>query len=45
MNIKNGIVDTLEEYGLNITVERSSQVKILKFDGTFNTKYAQKYEE
>ena len=45
MNIKNGIVDTLEEYGLNITVERSKEVKILKFDGTFNTKYAQRLEE
>lgn len=45
MNIKNGIVDTLEEYGLNITVERSNEVKILKFDGTFSTKYSKEVEE
>jgi uncharacterized protein YlxW (UPF0749 family) len=45
MNIKNGIVDTLKEYGINITVERVNEVKILKYDGTFNTKYAKKVEE
>lgn len=45
MNIKNGIVDTLEEYGLNITVERMNEVKILKYDGTFSTRYAISIEE
>lgn len=45
MNIKNGIVDTLKEYGINITVERMDEVKILKYDGTFSTKYANKVEE
>lgn len=40
MNIKNGIVDTLKEYGLNITVTREDEVEILKYDGTFNSKYA-----
>ena len=40
MNIKNGIVDTLSEYGINITVSRSDNVEILKYDGTFAPKYA-----
>ena len=45
MNIKNGIVDTLKEYGINITVERSTEVEILKYDGTFSTKYSNKIEK
>lgn len=45
MNIKNGIVDTLEKIGINITVERSNEVEILKYDGTFTTKYANEKEE
>lgn len=45
MNIKNGIVDTLKEYGINITVERVEQVEILKYDGTFSTKYAKEIEK
>lgn len=40
MNIKNGIVDTLKEYGLNISVTRETMVEIPKYDGTFNVKYA-----
>ena len=45
MNIKNGIVDTLKEYGINITVERANEVEVLKYDGTFNAKYANKVEK
>jgi len=45
MNIKNGIVDTLKEYGINITVERAEEVEVLKYDGTFSAKYANKAEE
>lgn len=45
MNIKNGIVDTLKEYGINITVERANEVEVLKYDGTFNAKYANKIEK
>lgn len=45
MNIKNGIVDTLKEYGINITVERMEEVEISKYDGTFSAKYAHKMEE
>lgn len=40
MNIKNGIVDTLKEYGINITVTRQDEVEILKYDGTFDAKYS-----
>ena len=40
MNIKNGIVDTLKEYGLNVTITREDEVEILKYDGTFTSKYS-----
>lgn len=45
MNIKNGIVDTLKEYGINITVSREDEVVVLKYDGTFNSKYSQQMEK
>lgn len=44
MNIKNGIVDTLKEYGLNITVTREDEVEVLKYDGSFSSKYSKQKE-
>ncbi len=35
MNIKNGIVDTLKELGIGISVSRQTDVKIPKYEGTF----------
>lgn len=40
MNIKNGIVDTLREYGIGITVTRNSEITIPKYDGTLNFRTA-----
>lgn len=40
MNIKNGIVDTLREYGIGITVSRNSEITIPKYDGTLSFKTA-----
>lgn len=36
MNIKNGIVDTLKNLGIGISVSRQSEVKIPKFEGSFS---------
>lgn len=42
MNIKNGVVDTLKgSTGIGISVVRSNNVEIPKFDGTLNFKYAE----
>ena len=42
MNIKNGVVDTLKgSTGIGISVTRSNNVEIPKFDGTLNFKYAE----
>lgn len=40
MNIKNGIVDTLREYGIGITVTRTSEITIPKYEGTLGFKNA-----
>lgn len=45
MNIKNGIVDTLKEYGINITLTRSDEVEILKYDGTINFRYSKEVKK
>ena len=34
MTIKNGVVDLLKEYGVNVVVSRQNEVHIPKFDGT-----------
>lgn len=42
MNIKNGVVDTLKgSTGIGISVVRSNNVEIPKFDGTLNFKYTE----
>lgn len=35
MKIKNGIVDTLKELGISISISRQAEVKIPKYEGTF----------
>ena len=40
MNIKNGVVDLLKEYGVSITVTKQNNVVIPKFDGTISFKNA-----
>jgi len=40
MNIKNGVVDLLKEYGVGITVTKQTNVAIPKFDGTISFKNA-----
>lgn len=40
MNIKNGIVDTLKELGLGVTVSREVEVKIPKYEGVMAFEHA-----
>lgn len=42
MNIKNGVVDMLKEFGVSVNVTREKEVKIPKYEGTFTYKNAQK---
>ena len=37
MTIKNGVVDVLKKYGINIKVERNKALQVLKFNRTINT--------
>lgn len=41
MNIKNGIVDTLRELGIGVTVSRHSNVEIPKYEGILTFDYAE----
>lgn len=40
MNIKNGVVDMLKEYGVQVSVAREKNVDIPKYDGNFTFKNA-----
>ena len=40
MNIKNGVVDMLKQYGVDISVRREDNIEIKKFDGTRELKYS-----
>ena len=40
MNIKNGVVDLLKEYGVGVTVTKQKNIEIQKYDGTIDFKNA-----
>lgn len=40
LNIKNGVADLLREIGIGVKITREKDVKIAKYDGTFNFKDA-----
>lgn len=44
MNIKNGIVDTLRELGIGISVSRHSNVQIPKYEGVFTFEHAEEID-
>ena len=37
MTIKNGVVDVLKKYGINVKIERNKNLQVLKFDRTIDT--------
>lgn len=41
MNIKNGIVDTLRELGIGVTVSRQSDIRIPKYEGVLTFEHAE----
>lgn len=45
MTIKNGVVDLLKEYGVNVAISRQNEVHIPKYDGTQTLKNATVDEE
>ena len=45
LNIREGIIDVLKLYKIEVNVTKSSKVKIEKFNGATNFKYAQNAED
>lgn len=37
MTIKNGVVDVLKKYGINVTVSRTKNLEVLKFEGNISS--------